>query len=163
MGYQCLLVLQEIALKNKKNIEKRKKILYNEKRKKRKEKNMIKKISIFIIIIALLIILIPKNTYAGLSVPVINTDIYASELEGKTTSSEELTRITDTILGVIYYIGVFLSVGILMAVGIKYMTGSIEEKAQYKETMVPYIVGAVLLFGGINILKIIYDLVLKAL
>ena len=124
---------------------------------------MIKKISIFIKIIALLIILIPINTYAGLSVPVIDPDTYASELEGKTTSSEELTKITDTILGVIYYIGVFLSVGMLMAIGIKYMTGSIEEKAQYKETMWPYIIGAVLLFGGINIVKIIYDVVLKTL
>lgn len=124
---------------------------------------MIKKISIFIIIIALLIILIPINTYAGLSVPVIDPDTYASELEGKTTSSKELTKITDTILGVIYYIGVFLSVGMLMAIGIKYMTGSIEEKAQYKETMWPYIIGAVLLFGGINIVKIIYDVVLNTL
>ena len=67
------------------------------------------------------------------------------------------------VTGLIYYIGVFLSVGILMVIGIKYITGSIEEKAQYKETMVPYFIGAILLFGGINILKIIYNLVTKVI
>ena len=35
-----------------------------------------------------------------------------------------------------------------MILGIKYMTGSAEEKAEYKKTMVPYLVGAVILFGA---------------
>lgn len=36
-------------------------------------------------------------------------------------------------------IGAFLAVGVMMVIGIKYMTGSLEEKANYKKTMMPYI------------------------
>ena len=122
-------------------------------RKYRKGRNMIKKISIFIIILTLIFIIVPKISYAaGLAVPVIDPGKYNP---GTPQNSTELNKISDTILGVIYYIGVFLSVGILMVIGIKYITGSASEKAQYKETMVPYLIGAVLLFGGINILKLI--------
>lgn len=121
---------------------------------------MIKKISIFIIILTLMLVMLPVKSYATIFDPVINPNAYDP---GKPEQSAELNKIVDTILGLIYYIGVFLSVGTLMVIGIKYMTGSIEEKAQYKETMVPYVIGAVLLFAGINILKVIYDLVQKVL
>ena len=104
--------------------------------------------------------MIPITSYATIFDTVINPDAYDP---GAPEKSEELNKIADTVIGLIYYIGVFLSVGMLMAIGIKYITGSIEEKAQYKETMVPYILGAILLFGGINILKIIYDTVTKVI
>lgn len=121
---------------------------------------MIKKISILIIMLTLLLSMVPVNSYATIFDPVINPDAYDP---GNPEKSEELNKISNTVIGLIYYIGVFLSVGMLMVIGIKYMTGSVEEKAQYKETMVPYLIGAVLLFGGINILKIIYDLVSKVI
>ena len=35
-----------------------------------------------------------------------------------------------------------------MVLGIKYMMGSAEEKAEYKKTFIPYIIGAVLLFAA---------------
>lgn len=38
-----------------------------------------------------------------------------------------------------------------MILGIKYMLGSTEQKATYKKSMLPYLVGAVLLFGGVSI------------
>lgn len=120
---------------------------------------MIKKLSIFTIILTLIILIIPINSYAGsIFDPVINPDGYDP---GTIQQSSELNGIANTVLGLIYYIGVFISVGMLMVIGIKYMTGSVEEKVQYKETMVPYVIGAVLLFGGINILKIIYNVVIK--
>ena len=65
--------------------------------------------------------------------------------------------IGNKILGLIQVIGTFVAVGILMILGIKYMMGSAEEKASYKKSMVPYIVGAVLLFAAVNIVSMIYD------
>ena len=44
-----------------------------------------------------------------------------------------------------------------MILGIKYMLGSLEERASYKRSMLPYIVGAVLLFGGVNITSALYS------
>ena len=39
------------------------------------------------------------------------------------------------------------------------MLGSVEERAEYKTSMVPYIWGAVLVFGITNILAIIMDVI----
>ena len=37
------------------------------------------------------------------------------------------------------------------------MTGSIEEKAQYKKTLMPYFIGAMMVFGISNFLVVIYN------
>lgn len=49
---------------------------------------------------------------------------------------------------IIRTVGIVASVIILMILGIKYMMGSAEEKAEYKKTMIPYVVGAIVLFGA---------------
>ena len=36
------------------------------------------------------------------------------------------------------------------------MVGSAEERAQYKKTFLPYLVGAVLIFGAANLAQIVY-------
>ncbi len=66
-----------------------------------------------------------------------------------------------TILGVIQVVGTLAAVGILMVVGIKYMMGSAEQKAEYKKVMIPYIIGAILLFAASSIANIVYNLALK--
>ena len=43
----------------------------------------------------------------------------------------------------------------LAILGIKYMLGSIEEKAEYKKDLIPYFIGAGLLFGITTIVKIL--------
>lgn len=58
-------------------------------------------------------------------------------------------------IGIIQKIGSIVSVIVLIALGIKYMVGSIEERAQYKETMIPYVIGAVLVFATTNVLAVI--------
>lgn len=65
--------------------------------------------------------------------------------------------IGNKILGIIQVVGTFISVGIFMILGIKYMVGSTEERAEYKRSMIPYIVGALLLFGAVNLTAKIYD------
>ena len=61
------------------------------------------------------------------------------------------------ILGIIQTVGTIIAVGVLMVLGIKYMMGSAEEKASYKKTMIPYIVGAILIFAATNIAKMVYN------
>ena len=50
----------------------------------------------------------------------------------------------NTVFRIIRIVGTILSVGVLMVLGIKYMMGSAQEKAEYKKTFVPYIIGAIL-------------------
>lgn len=67
------------------------------------------------------------------------------------TNQQNVITAGNKILGVIKVIGIIASVAILMIVGIRYMMGSAEEKAQYKKVMIPYIIGAVLLFAASTI------------
>lgn len=69
----------------------------------------------------------------------------------------EPEEIGNLVLGAIQNIGTFTAVGILMILGIKYMLGSTEEKASYKKSMLPYFIGAILLFGAVNITAYIVE------
>ena len=62
------------------------------------------------------------------------------------------------IIGVVRTVGVLVAVVILLILGIKYMVGSAEEKADYKKSMIPYLVGAVLIFAASAIAGIVYDM-----
>ncbi len=79
---------------------------------------------------------------------------YAQNPQGSTRVNE----IAGIIVGAIRIIGTVLSVVILVAIGIKFMMGSAEEKADYKESLKPYIIGAFLLFTGSLIPQLIYTL-----
>ena len=71
------------------------------------------------------------------------------------TGADYLMNIANIIIGWINIIVSILSVIILSITGIKYMVGSVEEKASYKEQMKPYIIGCIMGFGTVKILKII--------
>ena len=61
------------------------------------------------------------------------------------------------IIGAIQAVGSIAAVAVLVVLGVKYMMGSAEEKAEYKKTMIPYIIGAVLVFMASNIAGFIYN------
>ena len=71
-------------------------------------------------------------------------------------SATKITGIGNAILGIIRVVGTVVAVGVLMVIGIKYMMGSAEEKAEYKKTMIPYVIGAGLVFAASAIAGIIY-------
>ena len=75
-------------------------------------------------------------------------------LKGEGTSAFD--DIGKKIIGMVQAIGSIVSVLILVILGIKYMMGSAEEKAEYKKTMIPYLVGAILIFAASNIASMIY-------
>ena len=77
---------------------------------------------------------------------------------GAITGADTLKNFGNIIIGFLQLIGSIVSVIVLIIIGIKYLVGSIEERAQYKETMMPYIIGAILVFSITNILKIISDI-----
>ena len=60
------------------------------------------------------------------------------------------------IVGLIRVVGTIVAVGMMVILGIKYMMGSAEERAEYKKTMFPYIVGAVLIFAATSLAQVIY-------
>ena len=78
-----------------------------------------------------------------------------SALTGTTTNSFD--NIGKRIIGMVQAIGSILSVVVLVILGIKYMMGSAEEKAEYKKTFIPYLIGAILIFAASNLAGMIYN------
>jgi len=113
-----------------------------------------KKILISVIIILLLMTsLIPVYTYAakdqfGLG----DLDKYKGTAKNPTKATEKIGKA----LGYINVVGIIVSVVALILIGLKYMLGSVEEKAEYKKTLIPYIIGAFILFTGTLIPNLIY-------
>lgn len=63
------------------------------------------------------------------------------------------------IVDVIRTIGIIVTVVSLIAMGIKYMTGSIEEKAEYKKSMLPYLIGVLIFFALSQLITAVIDIV----
>ena len=70
----------------------------------------------------------------------------------------DVSKLGGQIVGIIQVVGIVIAVVILLVLGIKYMTGSAQEKAEYKKTMIPYIIGAILIFAASTIVNVIFNL-----
>ena len=75
------------------------------------------------------------------------------------SGSDNVDKIGKNIVGVIRMVGSAVSVIMLIALGIKYVMGSTEERAEYKKSMLPYLIGAILLFGASAIANMVVSLV----
>lgn len=98
-----------------------------------------------ILVVAIMLVSICCNVYA-----VTNPNTL------KGTATTDFDNLGNTIIGGIQAVGSIVSVAILVVLGVKYMMGSAEEKAEYKKTMIPYIIGAVLVFAASNIAGFVF-------
>lgn len=79
------------------------------------------------------------------------------EIIGDVQAQNTFDNQINSIMGLVQGVGIGVAVIILVVIGIKYMMGSAEEKAEYKKTMIPYVVGAVLIAGAATIANAIYQ------
>lgn len=73
----------------------------------------------------------------------------------KTINGKKFTNVVKTVYNVLFVIGVATSVIIVGIMGIKIIMGSVEDKAEIKEQMVPYLIGCGVMFGAFAIWKIV--------
>lgn len=71
------------------------------------------------------------------------------------TDTAGIGTIGQNIINIISTVAIVIAVIVLAIIGVKYMIGSASEKAEYKKTMIPYIVGAILVFGAGAIAKVV--------
>ena len=74
-----------------------------------------------------------------------------------TSDDGGITTIGGKIIGIIQTAGSVVAVAMLVIIGIKYMLGSAEDKAEYKKSLMPYLVGAILIFAASNLASVIYN------
>lgn len=96
----------------------------------------------------------------------LSTTVFASgagDIIGKldpdyTQDDGGLTSVGQKIISIISIVAIVISVIVLLIIGIKYMMGSASEKAEYKKTMIPYLVGAIIIFGAGAIAQVVVNL-----
>ena len=111
-----------------------------------------KKVLRIIVMIIVLMMFFITASYGSLEV---------GDLTGDQAGMTGLKSTGNTIVKVLTTIGVVVSVIVLIALGIKYMLGSVEERAEYKKTLLPYVIGATLVFAASAIAQIIYDIAIN--
>lgn len=90
------------------------------------------------------------------------TDAFSlNDLSGDTKGTNEIQDVGNKAVTIISTIGSILSVIVIIVLGIKYMLGSVEEKAEYKKTLLPYVIGAAFIFAASTISQIIYELAIQ--
>ena len=107
--------------------------------------------------IALTIIMIALVLFSTTTLAASNYDPSQYTGEGATIDSSRVGSFGNNIVSVITTAGSVLSVIVLVVLGIKYMMGSAEEKAEYKKTLLPYFIGAILVFAASTIASIIFS------
>ena len=102
-----------------------------------------------LISVLMIVFMLGTTVFAGAITPDGMTPTY--------DGTDGIKTLGQKLMGILQTVGVVVAVLILMILGIKYMMGSAEEKAEYKKTMMPYIVGAILIFGATTIANMIYN------
>ena len=74
---------------------------------------------------------------------------------GTGSSDAEVMDIINSIYDIIFPLGVVITVIVGGALGIKFMMASAEDKAKIKESMIPYVVGCIVIYGAFGIWKLV--------
>ena len=115
-------------------------------------KKSIKIISILIMVMAMIMVAMP--TFA------VNAEQTLQNISGTTptgTGANNVLTLVNTILGFLQWAAIIGGVVIITILGVKYMMGSLEEKAEYKKSMIPLIVGVVVVMGATSIAKLLFS------
>lgn len=111
-------------------------------------------------IFAIVIVAIMMTMTVSTSVLAFNPGGIINDIDGKAdAAANDNTAVNDIagkILGLIRNIAVVAGVIILSIVGIKFMIGSAEEKAEYKKSLIPLVVGIIVVMGATQIITMIF-------
>ena len=106
-----------------------------------------------VLLIAVMLISVSSTVLAAVTGAVTPGDVTGTDVSG----IEGVTNVGNQLVTILTTIGIIASVIVLIVLGIKYMMGSAEEKAEYKKTMMPYVIGAALVFAASAIANILYN------
>ena len=88
----------------------------------------------------------------------IAKQIAEQQLGDDSEAKNEIQNVGWIIITLLRNAGIIAAFIIVMILGIKYITASVEQKAVYKKTMMPYVIGAVALFAATGIATLVINL-----
>lgn len=117
-------------------------------------------IIIMIMIINIIFFNINEVQAAGIGDVITGGDdfIKSGNNESIVIDQSKLQETSKTINNILIIVGMCAAVVISAVLGIKFMIGSVEEKAQIKDALVPFIVGCMVVFGAFGIWRIFINI-----
>ena len=115
-----------------------------------------RKIKIITILAILVIILLQAmcTTCRAEELKIDTSQYKPTGIEGYTKAESKAKEIVT----VLRTVGIAVAIIGILVLGIKYMAGSVEARADYKKSMIPYLIGCIMLFTITTLLSILYDL-----
>lgn len=110
------------------------------------------------LVIALVLVAVLSQTILASSQYTGVIDNLDSKANSSTASVDGITTKAGDILKVIRNVAAILSIFVITILGIKYIMGSVEEKANYKKTFIPVIVGIVVVVAATTIATELFKL-----
>jgi len=110
---------------------------------------------IAIVLIALTLMSITTTIFAASGSMLTPSDI-EGKIEYESDASTGLTEMAGKVVGLIRNIAVIAGVILLTVIGVKFMLGSAEEKAEYKKSLVPLVVGIIVVMAATQIATMIF-------
>ena len=111
----------------------------------------LKKIAIIVMIVLMCVSCVNVNSYADWK------DVNQFDTKNDTALDGKAQTIVGAIVSVVRIVAVGVAIIMLAFVAMKYMSAAPGDRADIKKHAVVYVVGALVLFGGAGILKIIQD------
>ena len=91
----------------------------------------------------------------GIDDVISDSDSFVNLGTDEKVTTSNLQAFSRNIYNILLTIGIAVAVISGSIIGIKYMLGSVEEKADIKSLLIPYIAGCVIIFGSFAIWKLV--------
>lgn len=112
-----------------------------------------------ILLLAVMLVSFATNVFAAKGTAVTPGALNKKIDYGSDSDTNSIMTQAGKIMGMIRNIAIIASVIIIMVLGIKYMLGSVEEKAEYKKSFMPLIIGIILVVAASSIATFIIGII----
>ncbi len=112
-----------------------------------------------IILIAMTAVILLFGMSQTISFAKVDVDTTLTEVNGATGGDiGEASTIGGNIVNWIWGISIVVAVVVLMITGLKFIVGSTQEKAEYKKSLIPLVVGVLILVFATTIVKVLFGM-----
>lgn len=96
-----------------------------------------------------------RTNAAALSNIVSGADGFIQNGQGSSKiDNEDIHNLSDSLYNILLIIGTIIAMIVGVVLGIQFITGSVEAKSKVKESLIPYVVGCIVIFGAFGIWKL---------
>lgn len=113
-------------------------------------------IKVSILVLLIIMLFIPHTFAIGdiLSKGEDWTNI-GSQHTGQTMDTTEINKVSSDLYNLLLAVATVVAVIVGAILGIKFMTAGIDEKVQVKESLFPYLISSIVVFGSLGIWKLV--------